>query len=361
MAFINQGALESRRRAFERSMQDIVGGFKSIADDARAEEKKESERLRSDRKTLGDILKTTAISGYTPQEIADFQGVDLDQLRGARARAFEVAPDPKDPTLGSPEMVAPAAEPIEAPQPTRLLAPAAQAPEVAPPTGLLGDISQRQSPKFLQAQEDKKQTRLLRNLNINERLDQLDQRSKPFEETREAEKIKFQEKNKKPTDSQGKAGTFAVRMEEAEKTFSELDQLQFTTVGSFLEREAMPEFKKSEELKLQEQAERNFVNAVLRRESGAAIAPHEFRSAEKQYFPRAGDTAKVLEQKRRNRIAATTSMKAEAGNFYQKARDKFEETIRETKSKIPKPGDIIKGYKFKGGDPSKKENWEKAK
>lgn len=26
----------------------------------------------------------------------------------------------------------------------------------------------------------------------------------------------------------------------------------------------------------------------------------------------------------------------------------------------PKPGDVYKGYRFKGGDPSKKENWEKA-
>jgi hypothetical protein len=31
----------------------------------------------------------------------------------------------------------------------------------------------------------------------------------------------------------------------------------------------------------QEQAERNFINAVLRKESGAAIAPSEFMSAQK--------------------------------------------------------------------------------
>ena len=50
-----------------------------------------------------------------------------------------------------------------------------------------------------------------------------------------------------------------------------------------------------------EQARRDFVNAVLRKESGAAISPSEFDSANKQYFPQPGDSAKVIEQKRLNR------------------------------------------------------------
>ncbi len=49
-----------------------------------------------------------------------------------------------------------------------------------------------------------------------------------------------------------------------------------------------------EDRKLLEQAERNFVNAVLRRESGAAISPEEFVSAEKQYFAQRGDGDAVL-------------------------------------------------------------------
>jgi len=34
-----------------------------------------------------------------------------------------------------------------------------------------------------------------------------------------------------------------------------------------------------------EQAKKNFVNAVLRLESGAVISPSEFTNADKQYFP----------------------------------------------------------------------------
>lgn len=49
------------------------------------------------------------------------------------------------------------------------------------------------------------------------------------------------------------------------------------------------------------QAQRDFVNAVMRRESGAAIQPSEFSNARKQYFPQPGDGDKVLAQKRANR------------------------------------------------------------
>jgi hypothetical protein len=69
----------------------------------------------------------------------------------------------------------------------------------------------------------------------------------------------------------------------------------------------------TEEYKSYDQAKRNFVNAVLRRESGAAIAPSEFDSAEKQYFPQPGDTETIIAQKRANRELAIRLMEASAG------------------------------------------------
>lgn len=50
-----------------------------------------------------------------------------------------------------------------------------------------------------------------------------------------------------------------------------------------------------------DQAQRDFINAVLRNESGAVISPAEFDNAKKQYFPQPGDSPAVIEQKRRNR------------------------------------------------------------
>jgi hypothetical protein len=60
-----------------------------------------------------------------------------------------------------------------------------------------------------------------------------------------------------------------------------------------------------------EQAQRDFVNAVLRRESGAVISPQEFANAQKQYFPQPGDSKEVLAQKRRNRTIAIEGLMAE--------------------------------------------------
>ena len=42
---------------------------------------------------------------------------------------------------------------------------------------------------------------------------------------------------------------------------------------------------KTDERQMFEQAERNFINAILRQESGAAIADSEFNNARKQYMP----------------------------------------------------------------------------
>jgi hypothetical protein len=57
----------------------------------------------------------------------------------------------------------------------------------------------------------------------------------------------------------------------------------------------------------------NFITAVLRKESGAAISPGEFVTAEKLYFPRPGDDASVIKQKQRARELAIKAMKIQAG------------------------------------------------
>lgn len=60
-----------------------------------------------------------------------------------------------------------------------------------------------------------------------------------------------------------------------------------------------------------DQAQRDFINAVLRRESGAVIGAGEFRNAEQQYFPQPGDSDAVKKQKARNRATAIQGILAE--------------------------------------------------
>lgn len=58
------------------------------------------------------------------------------------------------------------------------------------------------------------------------------------------------------------------------------------------------------------QAMRDFINATLRRESGATISPAEFDNAMKQYFPQIGDKPEILAQKRANRETAISGIAA---------------------------------------------------
>lgn len=62
-----------------------------------------------------------------------------------------------------------------------------------------------------------------------------------------------------------------------------------------------------------EQAQRDFINALLRRESGAVISESEFDNARKQYFPSAGDSPAIIEQKRKNRETAAEGIRRAAG------------------------------------------------
>ena len=62
-----------------------------------------------------------------------------------------------------------------------------------------------------------------------------------------------------------------------------------------------------------DQARRNFVTAVLRKESGAAISPSEFENEAKKYFPQPGDTDSVIKQKQNARETAIKALEVQAG------------------------------------------------
>lgn len=70
-------------------------------------------------------------------------------------------------------------------------------------------------------------------------------------------------------------------------------------------------FTQSADQQKVEQAQRDFINAVLRRESGAVISPSEFTNAAKQYFPQVGDSDAVLKQKAQNRANAIKGIMVE--------------------------------------------------
>ena len=132
------------------------------------------------------------------------------------------------------------------------------------------------------------------------------------------------------TESQGKAGGMAMRAREAQAILNQLEDQGETNRGIIKQGvEKVPLIGEgvamgvnmlpgalggpNENQQKVEQARRNFVNAVLRVESGASINESEFRNAEKQYFPMPGDSPAVIAQKRANRETAIKALEMQAG------------------------------------------------
>lgn len=118
---------------------------------------------------------------------------------------------------------------------------------------------------------------------------------------------------------QSKAATFANRMEQAESVFNSLEKRGFNPSdkkNAIAQSVLYPEIFKPENVKVLEQAQRNFINATLRRESGSAISPSEFDSGKKQYFPQVGDGPEVLAQKAENRRIVREGLAREGSKAY---------------------------------------------
>lgn len=128
----------------------------------------------------------------------------------------------------------------------------------------------------------------------------------------------------KLTELQGKASLFGSRAAEADAILNEIGG-DYSPVGlnakTYAENAPLVggalgmvgNSLLSENSQRVEQAQRDFVNAVLRLESGAAIAESEFQNAKKQYFPQPNDKPGQIEQKRRNRETAIRGLRMMAG------------------------------------------------
>lgn len=124
------------------------------------------------------------------------------------------------------------------------------------------------------------------------------------------------------TDAQAKALGYGTRMQESDKILTGLEgkyspaaintkigASEVPVVGGLLGM--IGNAGLSEGSQQAEQAQRDFINAVLRRESGAAISGSEFENARKQYFPQPNDKPGTLSQKAANRKLAMEGVLAE--------------------------------------------------
>lgn len=132
-------------------------------------------------------------------------------------------------------------------------------------------------------------------------------------------------KKASPTEFQGKSATYGARAQEADRLITDLTGNYSPTGINFKQAvgeipllggisSASANAALSENSQKAEQAQRDFVNAVLRQESGAAIGKDEFDNAKKQYFPQPGDGKEVIAQKAANRKLVVQGFMNNAGN-----------------------------------------------
>ena len=122
-----------------------------------------------------------------------------------------------------------------------------------------------------------------------------------------------------PSQAQYLAGGYGGRMVQAEEVFARLtDDINAMNPASFaVQRSVDTPYLQSDLMQSYLQAARNFINAQMRRESGATIAAHEFENANKQYLPLPGDSEETSRQKAANRQYVTDTMVRSAGPAYE--------------------------------------------
>ena len=125
------------------------------------------------------------------------------------------------------------------------------------------------------------------------------------------------------TESQGNATAFGLRMKESDAILANLAKegvlrganieatpLVGTALGKILPSVLGGTSGSQQQVN---QAKLNFITAVLRKESGAAIGDDEFVKEDKKYFPQFGDTEKTIKQKTDARKLAIRAMEIQAG------------------------------------------------
>ena len=146
------------------------------------------------------------------------------------------------------------------------------------------------------------------------------------------------------TEAQGNATAFGMRAKNALENLSKVDTI---TNGDYY-KSRLPwgtgNFLMSANGQAAMNAEKNFIAAMLRKDSGAAISQGEYKEAGDQLFPRPGDTVAQLEQKAKNRDVVLASMDVQAGQSGAKQGAAAMSSLpdRTNRPKPPPPGSTLK-------------------
>lgn len=119
--------------------------------------------------------------------------------------------------------------------------------------------------------------------------------------------------NKPLTEGQAKDTVYATRAEGALPTLNTYDTQLANPVQQFVEKDPTGLVRgrvQTEEFQLAKQAADEFIQALLRKDTGATITPQEQSIYGTTYLPQPGDSPAVIEQKRASRARALAAIKA---------------------------------------------------
>lgn len=128
------------------------------------------------------------------------------------------------------------------------------------------------------------------------------------------------------TQAQSQAGLFAYRIDDANQVLDKGKGFYGSQSGWL----NVPKALRSEDRRLFEQAENNFITATLRRESGAAIAEEEYATAREIYIPLWSDSAEVLAKKKKARDTVLNALQNESVGAYETIKQQVESTAQST-------------------------------
>jgi len=124
----------------------------------------------------------------------------------------------------------------------------------------------------------------------------------------------------KASEGQLASAGFANRVGAANKALTDLENIEGfdpTAISSaVLGNIPLGNIAQSTEQQQFLQAKRDWITAVLRKESGAAIGKDEFENEDNKFFPQIGDKPEVLERKRQGRERAFENLKKQSKGVF---------------------------------------------
>lgn len=163
------------------------------------------------------------------------------------------------------------------------------------------------------------------------------------------------------TESEAKASLYLGQMRSANDVLAQLDarDVKSSPEAVRLANSFIGNYTTSSGAQQIAQAQNQWSEAYLRAKTGAAATEGEVKLNNATFFPQPGDSSDVIAQKAQARKQAELDMTLPAGRGANRLMTAPSITPAKPANNVPMVGQVVDGYKFKGGNPADPASWEK--